>query len=521
MNYPVWNVAFGAGLLMALVSILHVFVSHFAVGGGLFLVITERKARREGDRELLEWLKRHTRFFVLVTVVFGAVSGVGIWFTIGLINPTATANLIHAFVWGWAMEWVFFFLEITAALLYWHGWDRLEPRLHQWYGWIYFGAALFSMVIINGIVTFMLTPGRWVSNQAFWTGFFNPTYWPSLFVRFVIALALAGVYAVLTASVQSDAALKTRLVRWSARWMLPSFAILPLLIWWYARAIPLELWTSARGPMPTATLFATLAVVLAAATFGFALITLIRAGKVGLTYSVPLMILALGAMGALEFVREAVRKPYVIANYLYGNGVYATPMRGDAGFTVEQIDQVGVLPTAKWVKQRDLEHLSAADAGAEVFRVECQSCHTRQAYRGVHKYLARRSWSVEETSAMLASLDLMHNGVMPPFAGTDMERRALAAYLVDLRGPARETTAPAKGSALFDRACAPCHRIDAQDSVFSRIPVMAPNDAIEALGNLPGLFIRMPDIHLSGAERAALVGWIKARLTSRNDRLER
>lgn len=45
MNYPVWDVAFGAGLLIAVVAILHVFVSHFAVGGGLFLVVTERKAR--------------------------------------------------------------------------------------------------------------------------------------------------------------------------------------------------------------------------------------------------------------------------------------------------------------------------------------------------------------------------------------------------------------------------------------------------------------------------------------------
>jgi cytochrome bd-type quinol oxidase subunit 1 len=118
MNYPVWNVAFGAGLLIAVVAILHVFVSHFAVGGGLFLVVTERKARRNKDSALLEWLKSHTKFFVLVTVVFGVVSGVGIWFTIGLISPMATSNLIHAYVWGWAIEWIFFFVEITAALLY-------------------------------------------------------------------------------------------------------------------------------------------------------------------------------------------------------------------------------------------------------------------------------------------------------------------------------------------------------------------------------------------------------------------
>ncbi len=127
MNYPVWNVAFGAGLLMAIVAILHVFVSHFAVGGGLFLVLTERRARRRNDAALLGWLKAHTKFFVLVTVVFGAISGVGIWFTIGLVSPTATSNLIHAYVWGWAIEWVFFFVEITAALLYYYGWDKLEP----------------------------------------------------------------------------------------------------------------------------------------------------------------------------------------------------------------------------------------------------------------------------------------------------------------------------------------------------------------------------------------------------------
>jgi len=35
---------------------------------------------------------------------------------------------------GLGHRWVFFFLEITAALLYLYGWDKLEPRLHQWYG---------------------------------------------------------------------------------------------------------------------------------------------------------------------------------------------------------------------------------------------------------------------------------------------------------------------------------------------------------------------------------------------------
>ena len=46
---------------------------------------------------------------------FGTVSGVGIWFAIGLTHPEATSTLIHNFVFGWAMEWVFFLVELFGA----------------------------------------------------------------------------------------------------------------------------------------------------------------------------------------------------------------------------------------------------------------------------------------------------------------------------------------------------------------------------------------------------------------------
>jgi mono/diheme cytochrome c family protein len=507
MNYPVWDVAFGAGLLIALVAVLHVFVSHFAVGGGLFLVLTERKARRSNDAALLGWLKLHTKFFVLVTVVFGAVSGVGIWFTIGLINPVATSNLIHAYVWGWAIEWVFFFLEITAALLYLYGWEKLEPGLHQWYGWVYFIAAFASMVIINGIITFMLTPGRWVDNHQFWTGFFNPTYFPSLLLRSAICLALAGVYALITASVQKDGLLKARIVRWSALWIVASLAVVPALDWWYIRRIPAELWTSAGGPMPTATYSAALAGILLVVTFVLALLALVRPGRLHLAFSLLVAIVALGAMGSFEFVREAIRKPYVIGNYLYGNSLYAAPMPGDGGFTVEKIDTAGVLKTAKWVQDRELTKNNQVAIGREIFRVECASCHTTDAYRGVRKYLGMRQWDLNTTQAMLGSLDVFHNGVMPPFAGNDAERDALAAFLNRIEPQAAGGPSAVNGQTVFERNCAMCHQARPDDPLFSGLP----KDALaadNALKDLPGLYMRMPNLVLSDPERAALLQWV-------------
>ena len=54
-------------------------LSEYFLGGGLFLVLTEAMVRRTGSRPLLTYLHRHTRFFLLLTMVFGGLSGVGIW----------------------------------------------------------------------------------------------------------------------------------------------------------------------------------------------------------------------------------------------------------------------------------------------------------------------------------------------------------------------------------------------------------------------------------------------------------
>ena len=63
MDYPIWEVAFGGGMLMALVAIPHVIVSHFAIGGGLYLVVAERAAYRvrHGDLSALLYLQGYAR----------------------------------------------------------------------------------------------------------------------------------------------------------------------------------------------------------------------------------------------------------------------------------------------------------------------------------------------------------------------------------------------------------------------------------------------------------------------------
>ncbi|KPK24104.1 MAG: hypothetical protein AMJ61_14260, partial [Desulfobacterales bacterium SG8_35_2] len=201
MNYPVWEIEFlGGGFLIAVIAIIHVYIAQFAVGGGLFLVLTEYLAYRRNDPGILEFVRKHTKFFLLLTMVAGALTGVGIWFTISVLNPSATSVLIHTFVFAWGTEWTFFVIEIVSLFIYYYTFNRLAKRDHLIIGWIYFGAAWMSLFVINGIIDFMLTPGAWIENNNFWSGLFNPTFWPALFFRTFFAIIIAGLFGFMTSS---------------------------------------------------------------------------------------------------------------------------------------------------------------------------------------------------------------------------------------------------------------------------------------------------------------------------------
>lgn len=536
MNYPIWELP-ASGLLIAVVAILHVFVSHFAVGGGLFLVLTERKARRENDAALLDWLRRHSRFFILLTLVFGAVTGVGIWFTIGLVHPAATASLINTFVWGWAIEWAFFLTEIAAAIVYYYGWDRLTPRQHMTVGWIYFGAAWASLVVINGILAYMLTPGNWLGTHAFQDGFFNPTYWPSVVIRTLGAIGLAGVYALFTASWLAQKELKRKIARWAAMaWVLPMAIGLPIALFWYFQAaasagVPVsevfgvptagafDLLTAVFQTVPTGHPVAqralrvafgsiTATILLVYALFWF------RPERFGRAATAAVMLSALLSIGSSEWVREDLRKPYVIGSFLFVNGVRLPPppgspaareARGEDRLRLDHLRQAGVLASAHFVRPVKAER----EAGQEVFRLLCSQCHTVDGYLAVRPLVTGRSSNTIEGT--LARLDTWRHRRMPPFAGTAAERRALAVYLASLGGGRIDPLTPkVSGSAVFDASCAMCHGPDGEWPIAPRVAGKSETELYDTIGRLPTMNEMMPPFEGTDEERRALAQYLAA-----------
>ena len=494
MNYPVWELGVPGGLLIAAVAVLHVFVSHFAIGGGAYLVWTERRAYRHNDAALLGYVRRHSVFFALLTVVFGAVSGVGIWFTIGLIAPDATSSLIHTFVWGWAIEWVFFFVEIAAALIYAYQWDRLDRRTHMIVGWIYFVAAWGSLAVINGIITYMLTPGRWLETKSFADGFFNPTYLPSLLMRSAMAVALAGMFGLVTA-LREGSPVRERIVRWAGGWLLAGMVLLPLFGWWYYGKFPPVAHEYVAGLIAAARDAAFIGVIGAGAALLLGLIfalwkpRLMNAGVV-----VLLLVCGLSVMGAGEYLREFARKPWAITGYIYANDVRAAD--------IVPISDAGLRQASPWVAGR-VEH-DPALYGHEVFEAECAACHSLDGYRPIRKLI--RGWNATFAHDMLPHLPLTR-GTMPPFAGNEQDRVALGGYLASIAPPLPPAAAGELGRQVFDMRCAMCHTLRGKRRPLD-FAGMKPDDVDPLLQGLSDLSPNMPPFSGTEAERRALASYL-------------
>ncbi len=501
MNYPVWFVpTFGGGLLIALVAIVHVFVSHFAVGGGLYLVLTERKALTEKSAAIMAFVRTHTRFFMLLTMVFGGLTGVAIWFVISLINPAATSLLIHTFVFGWATEWVFFLVEIVALFIYFYTFGRMDDRNHQIIGWIYFGAAWLSLFLINGIIDFMLTPGDWISNHGFWSGFFNPTFWPALFFRSFISFMLAGCYGFLTATFIEDEALRHRMIRYSGIWALVSLILSLPAGWWYLAVLPAPAARLVHGASPTIARAGTVGAFSLALLAGL-LITLILLSPKARTrvLTALVMITAMGYLGAFEWTREAARRPFVINGVMYSNGLPVS--------AVSRIDQEGFLQNARWVQNKEVTAANRLEAGRELFLHQCFACHTIGGFN--NDIIARtRNMSFTGLRSYLATIHGKRY-FMPPFAGTDAELQALAAYIAGglNHKPLTDTGGAVgdHGKELFDTNCAACHGADVLKPILSGWPQKKIRTALD---RLPSLNPAMPDYTGPPADKDALAGYL-------------
>jgi mono/diheme cytochrome c family protein len=238
-----------------------------------------------------------------------------------------------------------------------------------------------------------------------------------------------------------------------------------------------------------------------------------------------------------------LRKPWVIDRYMFVNGVRvggAGRAATDDPFSLESLRRRGVLATSPWAVvppayrpgEAAFEGLPAeeragleAQAGREVFRLECAACHTERGHLGVVRLV--RGKSVASITAILdaAAKPVAADGRpaswsdpgvrvatwlgrrMPPFAGTDAEKRAVAIHLARLGGDERaglEAPPGPPGAEVFERHCAACHGPAGPWPITDRLRGRSAGEFYELIGRLPQVREEMPPFAGNEGERRAL-----------------
>lgn len=431
---------------IAVVAVLHIYTAMYAVGGSILIAAQTTLAYRNNDVELLDYLRGHTWFFLLITVIYGSLFGVGIWWTIGLASPLATEDLIRIFALGWAMEYVTFLLELVSIFVFFYYWGRLAARTHIQMGWIYAGAAFASLVIITGITAFQLNPGTWQDGQSFWKAWMNPQAFPQIASRTGGSLLLGALYFFLhsTLRIKDNDRLRERVGKQSAKWAMLGAALTIVGGFAWLAFLP----PSGNAALVGAAVLNILMMIIFALTTG--VVVMMYLGPIrnpawlNPGFAILFFGLGLAATGAGEFIREGVRKPYIVYGRVLGSQI--RPQE------IPELRKTGYLEGGRWThayvadkypetvtdgkidsaKLLTLSPDKRAEVGRVIFQYHCGDCHSVEGFSSVSQLA--RGWNRELVLMSVKNLDKVHF-FMPPWSGTPEEAEVLSDYIMSIRHP--------------------------------------------------------------------------------------
>jgi len=238
-----------------------------------------------------------------------------------------------------------------------------------------------------------------------------------------MALIIAGLFGFVTAASLKDEALRLKLLRYSAKWLLCPFLLYLASAWWYRAALPPALSDLIFQRMPEAADYLDAFLVLSPLLLlGGLLMTIRQPARLSRTLAGVMLLVGLLNLGAFEFLRESGRRPYIIPGYMYATAIRASDL--------QLIADRGVLQSARWAGPREITADNRLTAGKEVFTLLCLSCHS---IKGPLNDIKDRASELApgELELIISSMGGVR-AYMPPFVGTADEKQALVAFIKSL-----------------------------------------------------------------------------------------
>jgi len=442
MDFPLFYMDFvGNRMLMALIAVVHVMINHpLAVGAWPLIALIEWRAWKMKSEAWDNLAYRITFVLFIVTTTLGALTGVGIWLTAALIAPFGIGSLLRIFFWAWFTEWLVFVSEVVLVLVYYLTWQRWREgvwkRVHLGVGIVLSAFSWVTMALIVAILGFMMGTGDWSIHHGFFSAFFNPLYAPQLLFRTSFAMLTAGlmVWFLMFFFTKGAAEVRPQVIRFVSIWILAwtPFCLIGGL--WYWGRVPATMAANVNVAVMTQRFMThySIFIVVISVVLGLVMLTaltgLIRPKLIPRYWLVVPFALGLFTLGYFERVREFIRKPFVVADYMYSNGVTTTEL------PIYQRD--GILTYATYAAERNVTPTNQLQAGRDVYMLACSRCHTTNGLNNVRNKFrilyGDQPWDPDVMTSLIKTMHLTRT-YMPPFPGNDAEIGALVTFIKDLQ----------------------------------------------------------------------------------------
>lgn len=452
MDFPPYyldHIASGR-LVIGIIASIHVLINHpLAVGAYPLLCFMEWWAWRNRRPDIDQLAYKITGIVFIVTTTVGAMTGVGIWLSTSLFAPFAIGSLLRVFFFGWFAEWLVFISEVCLIMWWFLSWKKADTpekkRKHIRIGLALAIMSWLTMALIVAVLGFMMNPGDWSQTRAFIDAMTAPLYVPQLAFRTAFAFMTGAVFLWFASFFFTKGKPDARewIVDRMSHTTLVSLIFVFLFGTWY--------WSQVPEAMKAHSAVALLSQSFSGwhgqfkSLLGWTLVAFAAISIGGITFPraiprVALLIptfMGIWLLGHFERTREFLRKPWVLADYMYSNGV----RKEELAF----LQHEGMLKHATFVAHREVTDENRASAGQDVFMMACSRCHSTTGLNGViEKFTAMYGDKPWDDAAMVSFLGTMHqtSTFMPPFPGTTAEKEALVAYIQKLR----ETREPLRGA---------------------------------------------------------------------------
>ncbi len=437
--FPTWyEPGVGSGWVVGIIATIHVLFSHTSVGAAIFFAALATIAYSRNKPEYLEYIKKYGLFLLVFSYVLGSITGPGIWYSTTVASPRGISSLIHSFVWKWATEWVFFVIEVVGVYMVVYLVGKIDQRTHMRITWMFGIASYATMLIILGILSFMMWPGKevWFAEGGYLNGFYGSNTFAQLAMRTFFMMSITAVVGSIVLSRFKEDDLRRELSRYMALMGLVSTIAGASLFSWYLTTLPDYAHLVMENRLPDYFVPALLSVVGGMVVYFLALLFKPRMITTSVASVATVYLLVFG-LWPEEVARESIRKPYVAGQYVYSNQVIARDVPGlNIHSEIPILEKVGILKAHPFIPDnlREVTPDNVLEVGHVVALSMCSNCHSlsETGIRPMVNYFGGNTDVNAIKQYLLGALATGNTLYMPKIPLKDNEAEALAVYLASM-----------------------------------------------------------------------------------------